>query len=364
MHIRPIFALLVVSTALLLGACTGSEPSVEGLQFTAEAIAETMVAARISATSRAAEPTATPTPEDATRTPTPSGPTPTQADDGPCLAVSLSDETVPDDSVLQPGESFQKGWVLTNVGGCTWTEDYDLVFHHGNAMGATEVTPLAGWVAPGQSVTLTLDMVAPTEPGSHIGFWSLRSPDGGIFGPSANGTFWVRITVPGATPTSQGRSFGWSGAGAAASNGDLDGEPRIGDDTANVGWQGFLTFAFGNLSDEATVTGVALYITDDYIYSSDPFGSLGCMNVYLSFHGAVDAGDYDNYSGSPLWRFCSLGDLTGAAVYGSSEAVTAVQNALPSGVIQFSFVFDNATDSDGIADHIIVDPFLAISYYD
>jgi hypothetical protein len=364
MPTRSHLAIVLLSAALLLGACNGNEPSVEGLQLTAEAIAETMVSARISATSRASLPTATSTPEAPTHTPTPSGPTPTPMEDGPCLAVSLSDETVPDDTVIQPGEAFEKGWVLTNVGGCTWTEDYDLVFHHGNDMAAVHVTPLAGWVTPGQSVTLTLDMVAPTEAGSHIGFWSLRSPDGGIFGPSANGTFWVRVTVPGAAPTSQGRSFGWSGAGAAASSGELDSQALIGDDTGNDGWQGFLTFAFGNLSDEATVTGVALYITDDYIYASDPFGSLGCLNVYLSFHGAVDAGDYDNYSGSPLWRFCSLADLTGAAVYGDSNAVTAVQNALPSGVIQFSFVFDNATDSDGIQDHIIVDPFLAVSYYE
>ncbi len=359
-----LFLILMLCASLILGACNGNEPSVEGLQHTAEAIAETMVAARISATSRAAVPTATPTAEEATSTPTPSGPTPTQIDDGPCLAVSLSDESIPDDTVLQPGQAFEKGWVLTNLGGCTWTEDYDLVFHHGNDMQAVHVTPLPGWVAPGQSITLTLDMVAPTEPGSHIGFWSLRSPDGGIFGPSANGTFWVRITVPGATPTSQARSFGWSGAGAAASNGDLDTEARIGDGTGNESWQGFLTFSFGNLSDEATVTGAALYITDDYIYASDPFGSLGCMNVYLSFHGAVDAGDYDNYGGSPLWRFCSLGDLTGGAVYGGSDAVSAVQNALPSGVIQLTFVFDNATDSDGIQDHILVDPFLAVSYYE
>lgn len=350
-------------SALLLSACSGNEGlTTEGLAATAESIAETMVSARFTATARAATVTPTVTPTQAT--PTSGGPTPTPlAGDGPCLAVSLSDENVPDDSVMQAGETFTKTWVLTNLGNCTWTEEYSLVFHHGNSMEAIEAVALPGWVAPGQSVGLSLDMVAPSAPGSHIGFWSLRAPDGGLFGPSANGTFWVRITIPGPTPTSQVRTLGWSNAGAVRADGLLDDQIRSGDDTENQGWQGFLTFDFGNLADDSAITGVALYMTDDYLLSSDPFTSLGCLNVYLSYYGGVNSSDYDSYSGSPLWRFCNVNDLSGGAVYGSQAAIDAVQNALPSGLIQLALVFDNPTDADGINDHIIVDPYLAVTWY-
>ena len=120
------------------------------------------------------------------------------------------DITIPDNTALQPGETFTKVWRLINAGTCTWTSDYALVWFSGPQMGAPVTIPLPGEVPPGRAVDLTVDMVAPLAPGTYQSFWKLRSPEGVLFGigPGAGAPFWVKIVVvaqtstnPTATPT-------------------------------------------------------------------------------------------------------------------------------------------------------------------
>jgi len=56
-------------------------------------------------------------------------PLPPTATPLPCNQVSfVKDITVVDGAIMAPGEGFKKTWQLSNVGSCTWTTDYDLVF--------------------------------------------------------------------------------------------------------------------------------------------------------------------------------------------------------------------------------------------
>ena len=141
-------------------------------------------------------PTATPAPTDtptATATPVPCN-----------LAGFIKDVTVPDGTEMTPGQTFTKTWRLMNIGTCTWTTGYSLVFIEGDLMGASATVPLAAQVAPGQMVDLSVDMVAPTTPGTYKGYWKLRDDKGVIFGIGpANEAFWVeiRVVLPTATPT-------------------------------------------------------------------------------------------------------------------------------------------------------------------
>jgi hypothetical protein len=50
-------------------------------------------------------------------------------------------------------------------------------------------------VPPGQSIDISVNMVAPAVPGTYQGFWKLQSPDGQIFGFGglADKTIWVKI---------------------------------------------------------------------------------------------------------------------------------------------------------------------------
>lgn len=112
------------------------------------------------------------------------------------------DVTIPDDTVLQPNQAFTKIWRLQNAGTCTWTRNYSVVFFSGEQMGAPVSQPLAGEVAPGQTVDIAVDMVAPSAPGKYQGNWKLRNASNVLFGLGPNGSapFWVRIVVA-VTPT-------------------------------------------------------------------------------------------------------------------------------------------------------------------
>lgn len=116
------------------------------------------------------------------------------------------DITIPDDSQIKPGQSFTKMWRLVNTGSCKWTRLYQLVFFSGNSMSAIQTHQLQSEVLPGEVVELSVEMVAPFEPGFYQSNWMLQSPEGELFGlgPNGDAPFWVRIEViDTSTPTIQ-----------------------------------------------------------------------------------------------------------------------------------------------------------------
>jgi hypothetical protein len=142
-------------------------------------------------------PTATGTSEPVT-SPQGSAQAPTRTGSG-CTdqAIFISDVTINDNTELIAGEEFVKVWRLENSGTCTWTSDYRLAFFGGDRMqGALEV-PLMDDVAPGEQVEVSVDLVAPDEPGDYLGLWKLRNDQSQFFGigPAGDQSFWVKIVV-------------------------------------------------------------------------------------------------------------------------------------------------------------------------
>lgn len=113
------------------------------------------------------------------------------------------DVTIPDDTVIPPGAAFTKTWRLTNTGTCAWTQSYAIVLFSGDALGAPSSVPLPSKVDPGKSIDISVDMVAPTLPGTYQGNWKLRNASGVLFGigPGGASPFWVRIVVKSTTGT-------------------------------------------------------------------------------------------------------------------------------------------------------------------
>jgi hypothetical protein len=107
------------------------------------------------------------------------------------------DVTVSDDTHMKPGEVFSKTWRLENVGTCTWTTNYAVVWFSGENMGVTTEKAFTGPVAPGQIVDITIDMVSPDKPGIYQSNWKLRNANGVLLGigPNGDAPFWARIEV-------------------------------------------------------------------------------------------------------------------------------------------------------------------------
>ena len=214
------YTLLVSLLILLLAACNmprSTSSSVEQTAMINTSVAETVAAGlvvniqpteQLPATSTQTpdsvivdtpQPTNTPIPKTATPTATPI----------PCnLAKFIDDVTIPDGTVFEPGKVFTKTWSLKNVGTCTWTSGYDIVFYSGDAMGAPSAVQITtGTIAPGQTVEVSVNLTAPSSAGTYRGNWQMRDPSDNIFGieNSTSGYFWVeiKVVVPTNTPDPQ-----------------------------------------------------------------------------------------------------------------------------------------------------------------
>lgn len=118
-----------------------------------------------------------------------------------CDRAVFVNETIPDETVFNPGQRFVKTWILRNAGSCTWKTGYKLVYVSGNALGAPESVALPEIVEPGQDVAISVNLKAPDIIGSYKGYWALKNAQGERFGlgPMADRTIYVQILV-GAVP--------------------------------------------------------------------------------------------------------------------------------------------------------------------
>lgn len=122
--------------------------------------------------------------------------TPTNADK-PCDLAAFVGETLPDGSQLYPGTMFTKTWTLRNEGSCTWTSDYAVVFTSGDSMSAPAATQLSkSEVKPGESVEVSVPLIAPGYGGKFRADFKLRNAAGVLFAfKNPDQTFWVDIEV-------------------------------------------------------------------------------------------------------------------------------------------------------------------------
>src|ERR1044071_6234837 len=97
-------------------------------------------------------------------------------------AQFVADVTVPDGSIFDASQAFTKTWRLRNIGTCTWTTSYTMVFDSGTQMGSTASVPFGASVAPGGTIDLSVSMTAPNAAGHYIGYWKFKNAAGTAFG--------------------------------------------------------------------------------------------------------------------------------------------------------------------------------------
>ena len=196
--------------ALVLSACGGSskEPTptpIDPNLIAAQAIATFSMGLTQTAF---AQPTATFTPQPtATNTLAPvtfsplgtnTSLAPVNNCDAVIVNISTVDVTVPDNTPMAPGQTFDKTWKIQNGGTCTWTPTYKVAFTGsgtGGAMGGV-ATPIGKAVKPGESVEITVKFTAPTTGGDFNSWWQVQN-DSGVW--LKGYPFSVAIKVAGAT---------------------------------------------------------------------------------------------------------------------------------------------------------------------
>jgi len=114
-------------------------------------------------------------------------------------AAFVSDVTYPDGSTVTVGGAFTKIWRLKNIGTCTWTPSYALIYVSGERFSAASAVSLPTNVGPGQTVDVAINLTAPGQSGRYRGFWKLRNASNVLFGigPAADSNFYVDVNVSG-----------------------------------------------------------------------------------------------------------------------------------------------------------------------
>jgi len=203
-----LFAVLagLVLFSVLVAACQPTGTEIPEEEILATSAAQTLTAvAQTETVETEQEPTPTDVPEPTnTPQPTPTATEETSNNDNnnennsPCnWGAFVEGSTVEDRTVFDPSEAFTMAWELENIGDCTWTTDYRVVFSSGYQMDAPGIMDIPQVVEPGESVDITMDMVAPGSPGTYTGYWLLTDEEGDVFGlgEDRDTPFWVRIRV-------------------------------------------------------------------------------------------------------------------------------------------------------------------------
>ncbi len=185
-------------------------------------------------------------------------------------AAYVADDTIPDGTIMTPGQKFEKKWKIENTGSCTWTSSYELAFDSGELMGGTP-TVVTVPVPPSNQADIAVELTAPTTAGSFTGTWRMRNANSQPFGSFLT----VVITVgaggntitPGPSPT--------AGAGTVTISG-------------NAGKPGVVITYTG--SDSSDPSGSTLSDSDNFDYS---------FNVPSGWSGSVTP----SKGNKGLWTF-------------------------------------------------------------
>jgi hypothetical protein len=102
----------------------------------------------------------------------------------------IDDITIPDGTILAPGEAFVKTWELKNTGYCTWKAESSLIFFKGDSMSGQN-TEIGKTLASGNQAKFSIELTAPNSEGTYTGYWILADKYGYPFGTP----FYVQIIV-------------------------------------------------------------------------------------------------------------------------------------------------------------------------
>ena len=108
-------------------------------------------------------------------------PQPTSTPDCTPGLLFLEDLTIPDGSIVNPGDLLDKRWLVENAGSCNWDQGYSLRLIGGPDMGTNAENALFP-ARSGSQAEIRILFTAPQEPAVYRSAWQAHDPQGNIFG--------------------------------------------------------------------------------------------------------------------------------------------------------------------------------------
>lgn len=93
----------------------------------------------------------------------------------------LEDITIPDGTLVNPGDRLDKHWLIKNSGSCNWDEEYRIKLISGPDLGVPAEQALYP-ARSGFEATLRIVFTAPQEPGYYQSAWQAFNPRDVPFG--------------------------------------------------------------------------------------------------------------------------------------------------------------------------------------
>jgi len=185
---------LVSILAVFISACGGSStpeptPDVAAVRTSAASTVE----ARFTLTAAAFTPTPQPLP---TETVVPEPETTATATEASVAVVTneegtpvelcdsltyVADVTVPDNTVMSPGQDFIKTWRVSNTGACPWGAGYVLVYAGYSDQMSGQFIAMTEVIQPGEEVEVSVQFKAPSQAGEYLSAWTMQNPQGVTF---------------------------------------------------------------------------------------------------------------------------------------------------------------------------------------
>ncbi len=248
--------ILLVLVMFLASCNLPSSQTGEGLSLTAAA---QTIQALTSATPGLPIPTFTPI-GGVTFTPFPTLPgvtnTPVASPTSNCnVAQFVTDVTIPDGTIMTPGQAFIKKWRLKNIGSCTWN-GFTMTFDSGDSMGGPASKPVS-IVNPGQEVDLEVNLTAPSTAGNYRGYWRIIT-NASVLVPVVNGyqgkSFYVDIKVQGPATATNTSVVAFAVTSVAVANGGACGAFTV---TANITTNGAGSVTYHWVRSDGAIDGVS-----------------------------------------------------------------------------------------------------------
>jgi hypothetical protein len=107
-----------------------------------------------------------------------------------CYAASVVSKSIDDYAEMDQDEEFTQTWTIVNAGTCNWESDTELVYVDGTQMDGDSSEDIDTEVAPGETMTASVALTAPSSDGTYSGQWALVDSDG-----TTIVDLWVTIVV-------------------------------------------------------------------------------------------------------------------------------------------------------------------------